>query len=73
MGNERKYELNIDARILQLLGPNLYTNIYYVLAEIIANSYDADAKNVYICFRKDAISIEDDGIGMSYESGDIGR
>ena len=73
MGNERKYELNIDARILQLLGPNLYTNIYYILAEIIANSYDADAKNVYICVREDAISIEDDGIGMSYESGDVGR
>ena len=43
----KEYELNVDPRILELLGPNLYTNIYYVLAELIANAYDADAKNVY--------------------------
>jgi len=30
----------------ELLGPNLYTNIYYVLAELIANAYDADTKRV---------------------------
>ena len=46
--DENKYELDIDVRILELLGPNLYTNIYYVLAELIANAYDADAHNVYI-------------------------
>ena len=46
--DEKKYELKIDPRILELLGPNLYTNIYYVLAELIANAYDADAHNVYI-------------------------
>ena len=45
---ENIYELDIDVRILELLGPNLYTNIYYVLAELIANAYDADAHNVYI-------------------------
>ena len=44
----KEYTLNVDPRILELLGPNLYTNIYYVLAELIANAYDADAKNVYI-------------------------
>ena len=42
--NEKEYEINVDPRILELLGPNLYTNIYYVLAELIANAYDADAK-----------------------------
>jgi hypothetical protein len=68
---DKKYEINVDARILELLGPNLYTNIYYVLAEMIANAYDADASNVYIIFKDDSITIEDDGIGMSYESGDI--
>jgi len=49
----------------------LYTNIYYVLAELIANAYDADAKNVYIISNKDDIRIEDDGHGMSYDNGDI--
>lgn len=44
----KEYQLNVDPRILELLGPNLYTNIYYVLAELVANAYDADAHNVYI-------------------------
>lgn len=67
----KDYQLNVDPRILELLGPNLYTNIYYVLAELIANAYDADAKNVYITANKDDIRVEDDGHGMSYEAGDI--
>jgi len=67
----KKYRLNVDPRILELLGPNLYTNIYYVLAELIANAYDADAKNVYIISGMDDIRVEDDGHGMSYEAGDI--
>lgn len=70
---EKEYQLSIDPRILELLGPNLYTNIYYVLAELIANSYDADAKNVYIISNKDDIRVEDDGHGMSYQAGDIKR
>ena len=69
----KEYQLSIDPRILELLGPNLYTNIYYVLAELIANAYDADAKNVYIISNKDDIRVEDDGHGMSYEAGDIKR
>lgn len=64
---ERKYELQLDPKILRLLGPSLYTNIYYVLAELIANAYDADARNVYIIAKPDSIIVEDDGIGMSYE------
>jgi len=67
----KKYRLEVDPRILELLGPNLYTNIYYVLAELIANAYDADAKNVYIIAGKDDIRVEDDGHGMSYKAGDI--
>ncbi|MGI6656331.1 MAG: ATP-binding protein [Desulfobulbus sp.] len=68
---EKKYQINVDPRILELLGPSLYTNIYYVLAELIANAYDADAKNVYIISNKDDIRVEDDGHGMSYNAGDI--
>lgn len=68
---DKKYELNIDVRILELLGPNLYTNIYYVLAELIANAYDADAHNVYIISNDNKIIVEDDGKGMSYSKGEI--
>lgn len=69
----KEYALNVDPRILELLGPNLYTNIYYVLAELIANAYDADAENVWIISNKDDIRVEDDGHGMSYENGDINK
>lgn len=69
----KKYRLDVDPRILELLGPSLYTNIYYVLAELIANAYDADAKNVYIVASKDDVRVEDDGHGMSYAAGDIAR
>lgn len=71
MQMNREYKLNIDPRILELLGPSLYTNIYYILAELIANAYDADAHNVYIIANKDDITVEDDGKGMSYANGDI--
>ncbi len=69
----KEYKINIDPRILELLGPNLYTNIYYVLAELIANAYDADARNVYIIANADNITIEDDGHGMSYAEGDVNK
>lgn len=72
-GEKKQYSLNVDPRILELLGPNLYTNIYYVLAELIANAYDADAKNVFIFANKDDIRVEDDGHGMSYALGDIDK
>lgn len=71
MSNDKHYEINIDPRILELLGPNLYTNIYYVLAELIANAYDAEAHNVYIIAYPNRIVVEDDGSGMSYEDKDI--
>jgi len=69
--SDREYKINIDPRILELLGPSLYTNIYYVLAELIANAYDANASNVYIIEKEDSIIVEDDGRGMSYKSHDI--
>lgn len=68
---KKEYRLSIDPRILELLGPSLYTNIYYILAELIANAYDAEAHNVYIISNKDDITVEDDGKGMSYQNGDI--
>ena len=69
--DNKEYKLSIDPKILELLGPSLYTNIYYILAELIANAYDAEARNVYIISNKDNITVEDDGKGMSYINGDI--
>lgn len=69
--SNKEYKLQIDPAILKLLGPSLYTNIYYVLAELIANAWDADAHNVYIVDKGDSIIVEDDGVGMSYERGGV--
>lgn len=73
MEEGHKYKISLDPRILELLGPSLYTNIYYVLAELIANAYDADASNVYIIQKKNSIIVEDDGEGMSYNDGDVNK
>ena len=51
--------------MLELLSKDLYTNLYFVLAELIANAYDADAENVYIDISDDSIRVEDDGLGMN--------
>ena len=69
MPSEKKYYVNFGPQLLSLLGPNLYTNIYYVLGELIANAYDADAENVYIIYSNEnnTIVVEDDGIGMTHE------
>ena len=64
---EKKYNLRVDPRILKILSETLYTNVYYVLSELVANAYDADAKNVYITISEESLSIEDDGNGMNLE------
>lgn len=73
MSNNKEYKISIDPRILELLGPSLYTNIYFILAELIANAHDANARNVYIIQEKGSLTVEDDGHGMSYEDGDVER
>jgi hypothetical protein len=64
-----EYELSIDLNALNHLGINLYSNIPAVISEVVANSWDADAENVWIAIDNDAdtITISDDGSGMSKE------
>lgn len=59
-----KYCMSLSLNVLNHLGINLYSNIPAVLSEIVANSWDADAKNVFISINDDEIIISDDGIGM---------
>lgn len=61
------YEMNIDLNVLNHLGINLYTKIPAVLSEAVANSYDADAKNVDIVISDNCVIIKDDGSGMDNE------
>jgi len=62
-----KFTFNISLSVLNHLGRNLYRNFITVLGEAISNSWDADAKNVwiYIDRNKNYLIIKDDGQGMS--------
>lgn len=65
-----KYELQIDLNVLNHLGLNLYSNVPAVLAELIANAWDADATRVDVSViqGEDAnkqIVLQDDGCGMN--------
>jgi hypothetical protein len=60
------FSFNISLSVLNHLGRNLYRSFTTVLGEAISNSWDADAKNVYITIDRNNnnFSIKDDGIGM---------
>ncbi|NJB93023.1 ATP-binding protein [Xanthomonas arboricola] len=61
------FKFEISLSVLNHLGRNLYRNFITVLGEAISNSWDADAKNVWINIDKQSgvFSIKDDGTGMS--------
>lgn len=56
----------ISLSVLDHLGRNLYRSFATVLGEAISNSWDADAKNVWIHLdpKKNSFFIKDDGDGM---------
>ncbi|MYB92467.1 hypothetical protein F4054_21740 [Candidatus Poribacteria bacterium] len=59
----------IDAELLRELGERLVGKPHIALAELVKNSYDADATQVTINFtpNKDKIEISDDGHGMNLD------
>ena len=70
--SQEPFELDLDLNVLNHLGLNLYSNVPAVLAELIANAWDADATHVEIEIRRDSIAadettivITDDGCGMN--------
>ena len=66
---ENNFSFEISLSILNHLGRNLYRSFVTVMGESISNSWDADAKNVYIYIFKENNSflIKDDGLGMTAE------
>lgn len=62
----KQYNFNISLSILNHLGRNLYRSFMTVLGEAISNSWDADAKNVFITINRDSkiLIVRDDGDGM---------
>ncbi|MEW1707319.1 ATP-binding protein [Microbacterium sp. NPDC089190] len=59
------YNFTVDAALLRELGERLVGRPYMALAELIKNSYDADATDVEIVFKDQSISVADNGHGMS--------
>lgn len=61
------FHFNISLSVLNHLGRKLYRNFITVLGEAISNSWDADAKNVWIEIDKEnkSFTIKDDGDGMA--------
>ncbi len=62
----------IHPRVFSALGSDLVTNDAVAIIELVKNSYDALAKNVWVCFvvddyGNDCIEIKDDGSGMTEE------
>ncbi|MCK6612752.1 MAG: ATP-binding protein [Ignavibacteriaceae bacterium] len=62
-----KFTFNISLSVLNHLGRNLYRNFITVLGEGISNSWDADARNVWIYIDRENnyLIIKDDGEGMT--------
>lgn len=64
-------KMQFDPNTIEHLGIKMYSRLPNALAELIANSYDADADNVHIKLymnaEKKEIIVEDDGVGMSFE------
>ena len=63
---KQNFNFEISLSVLNHLGRNLYRNFITVLGEAISNSWDADARNVWIDIDKEnsTFSIKDDGVGM---------
>jgi hypothetical protein len=62
-----QFTFNISLSVLNHLGRNLYRSFITVLGEAISNSWDADAKNVWITINREEnyMLIKDDGTGMN--------
>ncbi len=57
----------ISSGLKNLIGKDLITNELVAIFEIVKNSYDADAKNVWVIIENDKIIIADNGKGMSFD------
>jgi signal transduction histidine kinase len=60
-----KESFTVDASLLRELGERLIGRPQIALAELVKNSYDADATTCRIEFRRDQILVYDDGTGIS--------
>jgi signal transduction histidine kinase len=70
IGNDGKYKkitFTVDVALLRELGERLVGRPHIALAELVKNSYDADATRCQIVFGQDTIEVIDDGNGMTVD------
>ncbi|UTH25883.1 ATP-binding protein [Actinobacillus suis] len=64
-------EMKFDPNVITHLGIQMYSTLPPVVAELVSNSYDAEAEdvNIFLNDKSDekSIIIEDNGHGMSFE------
>jgi signal transduction histidine kinase len=58
---------SVDSMLLRELGDRLVGQAHIALAELIKNSYDADATLVDVVFGEDGIVVRDNGHGMTHD------
>lgn len=69
-GHIDELQMRFDPRTIEHLGIQMYSTLPPVIAELVSNSYDADAKEVTISLFDEGsknIIVEDDGHGMSFQ------
>lgn len=69
-GDMHSYKINIDKKVLRLLGAQLYGDTPSIISELVQNAYDADASAVWITINTtspNTIIVQDNGIGMTPE------
>ena len=70
MAGDKSLVLKFEPSTIEHLGVKMYSHIPTALAELVANSYDACAKNVYINLYNQPekkIIVFDDGAGMTFD------
>lgn len=71
MSENKSLKMSFDPHTIEHLGVKMYSYLPNAIAELVANAYDADAKDVQINLYDDAgekrIEVIDDGEGMSFE------
>lgn len=66
-GAFKEIHFSVDVALLRELGERLVGKPHVALAELVKNSYDADANKCRIIFADDQIEIIDDGNGMTFD------
>ena len=68
---EPKLEMSFDPQTIEHLGVKMYSQLPNAIAELIANSYDAESSEVQINLtdnkKEKSIAIIDNGVGMSFD------